>query len=817
MLLHYMRVAGRSLGRNKIHSFINIFGLTLGIACCILIALYVHDEFTFDRFHSKAEHIYRVYGKENWGEGQEFFYTVTQFPLGPALKEGVGEIEAMCRITPVSSHVKIGADIYDQSLVVTNADFFKIFDFSFLSGEGPSSLEGMNNVLITERAATKYFGQVDPVGKMLSVRIADQYEDFHVKGLIKDPPANSSINFEMIIGDLNLPKFFGERSLNSGWFTITPETYVMLREGVKPGDVTSKFPGVLKNKMGDDSYKKSHIAVGLQPLTSIHLDNSFPAGIAPLGNIKYAYILSAVAFLLLFIACINFITLSIGRSIRRAKEVGVRKVAGAARKQLVFQFIGEALLVTAASLLFGLGLAQLSLPLFNELSGKLLTLTFNLFTVGISVSLLFIIGILSGSYPAFILSGFKPVAILKGSITGLNSRQGLRKALVGMQLVLSIFLVSSTIIMRDQLRYLQNKDLGFNKEQLMVIPLTLPSTGKFVDRLATTFDQAKILKNELTAIKGVSGTSTAVHDFGNGQWATIGYTDDNGVYRTFHMNVVDAAFVDLLKIRIKNGRAFNENNSADEHSAIIVNEAFVKEMGWSDAIGKRIPGKNFVDHSIIGVMEDFHYSSLHTSVEPLVMAMDAAIIFSGSENVNFDASPSPRLLVRLLPGEIQTSIEEIKKVWTNFSSGEEFAFWFADQRLNDQYQADQNLGKIIGYATLIAIVIGSLGLYGLASIAMQNRRKEISIRKVLGASETRLMANLSKEYIVLVVIALGISVPITWYLMSQWLTDFEYHVGVTPWVFLLSGGISLFVALLTIGWQTFKTAFEKPAETLKYE
>ncbi|HEU5291874.1 MAG TPA: FtsX-like permease family protein, partial [Cyclobacteriaceae bacterium] len=459
-------------------------------------------------------------------------------------------------------------------------------------------------------------------------------------------------------------------------------------------------------------------------------------------------------------------------------------------------------------------------PLFNTLSGKQLIFPVDGFMVLVILSLVSIIGIISGSYPAFILSAFKPISILKGAFVSGNSRLGLRKMLVGVQLVLSIFLISSTLLMRKQLWLLQNKNLGFNKEQLAVLQLNVPRVpgqSKLAQRIKIGFEKAEQFKPELAKFPGVAAVCASSHDFGDGGWTNIGYTDDTGVYRSFNANVIDDDYIPVMKMELAAGRNFSSENPSDLNRAVIVNEAFVKEYGWTDPIGKRIPGKGFNEHEIVGVVKDFNYTALYTKVEPLVMVMDPVVVLSGSENINFDNSPITKVLIRLTPGNMSATIDQVKTVWEKLTGGEEFAFSFVDERLAAQYRNDQNLGKIISIATMLAIVIGSLGLYGLASLAMQNRTKEISIRKVLGATEQSLLVLLSKEYVYLVGVSLILSVPITWYLMNQWLQTFEYKVNIGIDSFLIAGGISLLIALFTISYQTIKTASSQPAETLKYE
>lgn len=820
MLRNYLKIAFRALWRSKVHSAINVIGLSLGITSCVLITLFVYDEWTFDTFHSKADRIYRVFARENWGENQDFFYTTTPFPMGPALKENIAEVEDYIRVVKIGTQIRVGENLFTETVTLTDRSFFNVFDFDVVKGDRTGALANQSNIVISDWAAEKYFGTADPIGKVISIQLGETFEDYTVSA-VTHIPTNSSIQFYLLLPDHNLKKMYAERVLTSAWFNINPETYVLLREGVPANAVTDKFPSVFRTILGNEDFEKSHYAPGLQPITSIHLDTTYPAGIAPVSNPRYAYILGAIAVLILFVACINFVTLSIGRSFKRAKEVGIRKVVGAARKQLITQFIGEAILITFVSTLLGVALSYLGLPLFNDLSGKQLVYPWNSFLLGVVGLLLLIIGLIAGSYPAFFLSGFRPITILKGSVQSGSSKQGLRKGLVGVQLILSIFLISSTLVMRNQLDYLQNKNLGFDKEQLIVSQLNISRVprggGRMAERVAKGFELAEQFKLELAKFPDISGICAASHDFGNGNWVNVGFTDDKGVYRTFNINVIDDDYVNLLKMELTAGRNFSDDQPADKRRSVIVNEAFAKTFGWTDPIGKKIPGKDFIDHEIIGVVKDFNYSSLYTKVEPLAMVMDPNIILSGTENINIDNSPMPKLIVKLKPGNMSATLDQIKGVWDKLTGGEEFAFAFVDETLNAQYRADQNLGKIVSLATLLAIVIGSLGLYGLASLAMQNRVKEISIRKVLGASEQSLLMLLSREYVYLISICLALSVPITLYLMQKWLASFEYRITVGAGVFLWAGGISLVIAMLTISYQTIRTAWTQPAETLKYE
>lgn len=817
MIKNYVLIAWRSIGRNKVHGAINILGLAMGIACCVLIVLFVRDEWTFDTFHTKADRIYRAYAREDWGENQQFFNTSTPFPMGPALKDNFPEVEYQVRFNKIGTQVKVGSEQFTETVAIGGQDFFKVFDFVLEAGEPGNLLSSQQAVVLTHDMSRKYFGDANPVGRQLSIQLGESFEEFVVSGVTRNIPANSSIQFGILISDLNFPRLYPAQALTSAWFNINPETYVLLRAGADYREMEKKFPSVFRTILGPENYEKSKYAPGLQPLTKIHLDADYPVALAPVSNPRYSYILGGIALLLLVVACINFVTLSVGRSIQRAKEVGIRKVAGAFRRQLVFQFIGEAVIVTLIALFVGLVLAGMALPLFNDLAGKQLSLGADGFMWLVALFLILVIGVLAGSYPALVLSNFKPIEILKGKIQAGSSKQALRKVLVGVQLVLSIFLVSSTLVMQRQLTFLQNKNLGFDKEQLAVVEMNVQRKGRLTERIKAGFEKCEQFKTELAAIPDVVAAAGSAHDFGNGGWVSIGYTDDKGTYRTFDVNIVDDDYLPTMKMEMVKGRMFSDSIASDVRRAVIVNEAFAREYGWEDPVGKRIPGKGFQDHEIIGVVKDFNYAALYSRIQPLILVMDPLIPLSGSENIDIQNDPIPKLMIRLRPGNMLGAIAEVKGIWNKLAGDEEFRFTFVDETLAAQYRNDQNLGKIVSVATVLAMIIGSLGLYALASLAMQNRAREISIRKVMGATEKSMLVLLSKDYVYLMLVSLAVSIPITWYAMSRWLLSFEYRVSMGWEVFLWAGGLSFAVASLAISYHALKTAWTRPAETLKYE
>lgn len=816
MFKNYLRVAWRNIWKSRLHSFITLTGLSTGIACCILIVLFVKDEWTFDDFHSKADRIYRAWVFEDYGENEQFFNTVTPYPLGPALVENFSEVAGYVRINQTNQVVEVGVDQFNEQVTVVTPSFFDVFDFEALYGKPKQVLNDKDAVVITRSVAQKYFGMDQAVGETLTMYPGNGERIFTVKAVVDDVPGNSSVQFELLISELNNHIFVGERELGS-WYHVMPETYVVLREDQQAEDVIAKTPLMMQQVLGED-YVEGEYTIGLQPLLDIHLNNDMPAGIAPVSDPQYAYILGGIALLILFLGCVNFVTLSISRSVNRSKEVGVRKVVGAQRSQLILQFLCEAVIMAMIATLLGLLLAMSNLSLFNELSGKQLVFEFNTSLWLTLAVLMVVIGIISGSYPALLLSAFRPVAILKGKLTGTGGRPALRQALVGIQFVLTIFLISTTLLMKDQLNFLQNKNLGFDKNQLAVVQMNIPSGEGLMKRLRAGFEKGTLLCNELNGKPGVMTTGIANHTFGSGGWTNVGFTDNSGNYRTFDMLVVDEDFMSTANIRITEGRGFTDDHTSDARRSMVVNRAFAEAFNMTEAIvGQKLPGDKFGDHEIIGMAEDFNYNSLHGAVDPLVMVINPMIVMEGIENIGIGSNPLPKVFARLQAGQVKEGLASLENAWKKVTGGEEFEYTFVDQTLAAQYDQEQNLSRIVTIAAALAIIIGCMGLFALASLNMENRTREVSIRKVLGASQQRILVLLSREYVYLILIAMFVSIPLTVYVTSGWLETFAYRISVGPGVFAVTGGLTVMIALCTISWHAIRTTMKQPAETLKYE
>jgi len=815
MVKNYIKIAFRSLWNDKFHSLINIIGLAVGIACCILIYLFVKDEITFDKFHTKSDQIYRAWVFEDYGENEQFFNTVTPVIMASTLKENFPEIELFTHWGSFGEQVKRGASSFDERIVYTGDSFFEMFDFKMKDGLINNQFESDFDLIITESIARKYFGEANPIGQVLQIRISGEFKEFTVKAVYYDVPSNSSLQFNMLIPVVHMKDILSEGARTS-WYSVNLENYFLLPKGVNPETLEAKIPAMLEQVFGDE-YVEGEYTIGFQKITDIHLDQSFPIGMATVSDPQYSIILSAIALLILVVASINFMTLSIGKSLNRAKEVGVRKVVGAKRIQLVNQFLGEAIIISVLSLFIGVGLAFLNLQLFNDLAGKNLVLDLTATNILVISGLAIFIGLVSGSYPALIMSGFKPVKIIKGDLKIGSNKQSLRKAMVGFQFVLSIFLIGSTLVMRKQIQHLQEINLGFDKEQVMVVQMNASGQGGLRQAITRGFELTQQFKLKLENTSSINSIASATQTVGTGGWTNIGFTDNSNNYQTFDVVFVDPDYLPTMDIEIVAGRNFSKEIPSDARRSIMVNQAMVKTYGWDDPVGQRLPGKGFEDHEIIGVIKDFNYASLHSPVQPLVISMSRTLIFSGTENINIPGSIVPKLLVRVQPGKIPVAITEVESVWKEIMAGEEFNYSFVDQALASQYSQEENLGKIISISSILAIIIGSLGLLGLASLTLSNRAKEISLRKILGASQETILVMLSRDYFFLVIISMLIASPITYYFMENWLENFEYKIGLGVEIFLIAGGIAIMIALFTISYQAIKASFTNPVDALKYE
>ncbi len=807
MLINYLKVALRNLLRQKTYSFINIVGLAVGIACCIAIMLYVQDELSYDEFNVWADRIYRpaLHGLIN---NQEINSPQCPTAMGPALVRDLPDVAACTRIRRFNAPlIKSGDKVFSENRFYwVDSTFFRVFTVKFVEGDPRKALNRPHTVVITEATARKYFGTNDAMGKVLN---ADNNLDYVVTGVVEAFPRNSHFRFDFL-GSISTY----EDSRNPFWLSFNYHTYALLREGADPNkfqkDLNDEFRTYaspqLKQSIGVslDQFESAGNRFGfsVQSLTSIHLHSHLNGELEGNGDISYAYIFSVIAVAILLIACINFINLATARSERRAKEVGIRKTLGSKRSQLVRQFMTESIVMTAFAVLIAIGLAELLLPFFNSIAGKEMTLS--LFTdywaVPFLICLTVLVGILAGCYPAFYLSSYRPTQALKSAMTIGGTKSFLRSGLVIFQFAISIILVISTFMISNQLKYMRTKDLGFNKDQVIVIKRTDHLGNSVAPFKQDLLDNAKVISvSNSAAIPGNQQGSAAfwVEGAASRQVQAMSFMySDQDFLKTYHLKLVS-------------GRFFSKDHTSDT-TAVVVNQAAEKAFGVSDLVGKYIvtPGRSKSSaqkYEVVGVVKDFNFASLHEIVQPLIMAL------LPSGQVGQFAS------VRISPGEPANTLSFIEKMWNKHAGDEAFNYDFLDQDLARLYAADQGTGTIVTTFSALAIFVACLGLFGLAAFTTERRTKEIGIRKVLGATGIEILRLLSSQCAKWILIANVIAWPVAYFAVDKWLQDFAYRVDVAPWVFLASGSLALVIAFVTVSFHAIKAAMSNPVDALRYE
>lgn len=786
MIVNYLKIAFRNMKRHKGYSFINIVGLAIGMAICILILLWVQDELNFDRFHENAENIYRVnMNDQNYG----VLWPIVSIPVGPALKQEFPEVIETVRVSDFSGLVTRKEKKYDEIGAYADPSFFKIFSFPFVNGDSKTALSTPSSIVISQEMAHKFFSTEDPLGKNIKL---NNTLDFTVTGVIIDMPRNSHIQFDFLIPF----KIFEQRDRDpSNWGRFQITTYVMLHDNTPLKEFENKIAGLLQ----EHNVRKGP-KLGLEPLTRIHL-----YGVDGGGDMRYVYVFSIIAVFILVIACINFMNLTTARSSTRAKEIGMRKVTGAQRADLIKQFMGESLLFSFVALVLATVLVILLLPIFNNLVNKQLALNpqGNWNSILGFVGIALFTGLMAGSYPALFLSSFKPINILTGSLiqkTGRTKKTVFRKALVVLQFSISVFLIISTFVIFKQLHFIRNKNLGYDKDHILSIPLRGTAVQQFEAFKSELLRDSRIM--HVTATSEVPILISKVH---------MGYDwegkDPNKESRMTEV-LVDHDFIKTLNMTVVQGRDFSKDHATDVSEAYIINEAAVKAMDIKSPVGKRFAAPRhdgMREGMIIGVVKDFHFRPLHDEIDPLVM-------FIGAEQFNF-------LCIRVKPdiSDLPGTIRYIEHVWQKFAPNFPFIYNFFDSTFDRLYKSEQKTASVFGYFTFLAVFISCLGLFGLASQVTEMRTKEIGIRKVFGASVSGITLLLSKDFLKWVVVANVIAWPTAYFAMNKWLQNFAYRTSFGIEIFILSGILALAIALITVSFQSIKAAVADPVNSLRYE
>ena len=790
MLKNYLKIAFRNLTRNKVFSLINIAGLSLGLTCCMLIVLYTKDEVSFDRFQVNRDQLYRVKVTVS-EEGELRTMGSTNAVHGPGFKEEIPEIKDYVRMQSNSFVVRKGNDLLNEDIVFADANFFTVFSMPLLAGNPNAVLSDIKSIVLTEQLAEKYFSTKDAVGKTIDLKIGDVFESFIVSGVAKNCPQNSSIQFKAV-----LPFKFQEARgwTDNEWLGFYMNTFVLLNKNSKAHAIGPKMNRIFANKLVEAGVKdfKNNISFDLQPFNEVHLNSELGDlrnGLDRGSNPIYSYILSGIAIFILTIACINFVNLTVARSLKRAKEIGVRKVVGGLRKQLVYQFLGESFLLAFVAFVLAIILTQVVLPTFNELANKQLALSYLLDTnllVGY-FALFLLTGFVAGFYPALILSGFSPVQTLYNRAR-LTQKNYLTKGLVVFQFALSVCLVIGTIVIYSQFKYLTNKNLGYNDKNLLSF-----SVGRGGN------PAMDVIKEELANTAGVR----SVASFNGNYNGTVAKVDRKDI--SFGYIGVDDDFLKTLEIPIIKGRNFSKSFPSDPVQSVVVNEAFVKKAGWANPVGKEINFKwKNQKVTVIGVVKNYHYASLKDTIKPLLMTQDP----------NYGKST---LFLKLADGNTVETVKKVEKIFRKYIPFMPFEYQFEDAKNLKRYESEAKWKEMITLAAMLSIFVSCIGLFGLATFNAETRVKEIGIRKVLGASAASIAALLSSDFIKLVLVAIVVALPFSYYAVDTWLRDFPYRIAISWWYFVVAALLAISVAILTVGYQSLKTALMDPAKSLRSE
>jgi len=812
-----LTIAVRSLWRNKVISAIHVLGLALGIATCLLIVLFIRHEWSYDRYNVNADRIVRVTfgGHMN---GHDIKEANVMAPVAATMKRDYPEVLEATRLQAVGIHrISYGTKSFrEDALAFVDSNFFRVFTLPLIKGDANTALVQPFTIVITRAMAEKYFGRENPIGKVLD--FTDDHHALTVTGVIEGVPETSHFHFDCFASMASLPE-----AKIPNWMSSNFCTYLLLPEGYDAKKLQAKLPGMVEKYIGPQLQKGMGVSLAqfrasgneigftLQPLTDIHLRSDLTGDLSAPGDIRYVYILAAVAVFMLLIACINFMNLSTAGATKRAKEVGIRKVLGSLRGQLVSQFLVESLLLTGVAMIIALVLVGLSLPSFSRLAGHDLSLSWNALPSLLPVLVLFTLGtgLLAGAYPAFFLSAFRPVAVLKGLFKAGRGSAGLRSSLVVFQFFISISLIIGTAVVYRQLSYIQHKKLGYDRNQVLIVQDMWALGG------AQGFFRQELARDPRVVSVATSGYLPAGNSYGNN---FLVYADNHSdKYANTLRYEVDDQYVPTMGMEIKAGRNFSRTFGADS-AAILINETAARNFGWtvtesgggtdvSAAIGHTITEPNrdrpATTYHVIGVVKDFHFRSLREMITPLVMTL------GGTENSS--------LIIRTKTKEMAGLLATLQKRWTDQKAGVPFSYSFLDDRFQDTYKAEQNIGRILGIFAGLTIFVACLGLFGLATFTAEQRTREIGIRKVLGANTASVVTLLSKDFLRLVVLAFGIAAPLAWWMMNRWLQDFAYRVTIGWWIFVLAAALALLITLATVSFRAIRAARANPINSLRSE
>jgi putative ABC transport system permease protein len=790
MFKNLILIAFRNIRKDIGYSTINILGLTLGIASALFLIIYIADELSYDRYHEKADRIYRIATTITETDDQ-FTWISAQIPFGHQVKEDYPEVEASVRFFNLNRSLFKYEDkeFMEETFVYADSTVFDVFTYEFIYGSPHSALTEPNTIVLTSTVSNKYFGAVDPVGKSL----INGDRVFRVTGVIKDLPRNSHYRYDAIASRTTLPAEMGS------WGNFGVFTYLLLPGDINITEFEEKLNGMYDKYMAE-IFERMNIKIvyHLEPITRIHLHSTNAGEPEPTGSVAYVYIFMVVAFFLILIAAMNYMNLATARSIRRAREVGLRKVLGSGRGGLIMQFLAESATLTIIALIISLGAVALLLPEFNTLAGKYfeINVLFSPLILVSTIVIILVVGILGGSYPAFYLSRFSPVKVLKGEISKGSSGNLFRKVLVVIQFTVSVVMIICTLIVFRQLNYLKTKDLGYSMENIIGVRMN----NQQMSLRYQTFKQT-LLENE--NVMAVTCTNAQI-GMGTPKVIFMMETEDGMVERGINFAVVDHDFIETLDIQIVQGRDFRRDMPADTLLAVVINETLARRMNWDDPIGKRVEmgDGSMLRATVTGVMKDYHQTGIYNEIESLMLVYRMV---------------SPFVYVKLDQDNIQDALRYTEQVWTELYPDQPFSYYFLSDRFYEQFGADEKRGFIFTLFTILAIIIASMGLFGLTSYMVEQRSREIGIRKVFGASELVIIRLISFEFLALVSIAILLAVPVSYYIMNDWLQNFVYRTQPGILVFVFSALITILVTFITVNIRAWKAATANPVDSLRIE
>lgn len=807
MLRNYLTIALRTLAHNKAYSVINVVGLSIGLAVAMLIILYTKDEVSYDRFHAKNPNIYRITSRQLSAAGKlEGLEGNTGNLQGPKFSAGIPEVRSFVRYREDRIDIKRGTEVISQTVYAADTSFFSVFSFPLLSGNPKTALQQPHSVVLSADMAEKQFGTTDALGKTMFFKNTtdekDVFDPYTVTGVAQNSPQNSSIKFDVLV-----PMIVSQEEMASveNWFNIFQNTFVVLAPTA--GETPERIKAVEAKmnqiyladaqpaiKMMAEKYNvTTKTEYALQPFTAMHLSTDLPAenGLVDRSNPNFSYILTGIALFILLIACINFVNLTVARSLKRAKEIGVRKVVGGGRTQLVFQFLGESFLLCFGAFVLALALVILALPTFNQLANKSLALSY-LFDAKLVlgyVALFLATGFLAGFYPALVLSNYSPVQTLYNRFN-LSGKNYLQKSLVVLQFALASFLIIATLISYSQFKYLTTKDLGYDDTGLI-------SVGK--SKLKRS--EVKLLKEELLK----SPTIVDIAPKNGGQWGTIARMS-GGAEINFTYETVDLVYLPMLKIPVVKGRNFSADFPTDSTRSILVNESFVKQSGWKSPIGQIVDFWYNKDekYTVVGVVKDHHFNGLNQKITPQLFTMKPGNMYG-------------RVFIKIKPNTSTASLKHIEKVFKRLFPLTPYAYQFMDEENLKRYESEAKWKQIMLFGAVLTIFISCIGLFGLATLSAERRTKEIGIRKVMGASVSNIIQLLSSDFLTLVALSFVFAFPAAWYAMSEWLQNYPYRIDISIWTFVAASVLAILIAFLTVGFQSISTALSNPMKSLRSE